>query len=174
MFPFVFLHNPWTASSLAVFPLYPSNPSPRHLICYTCLHCFHQIIAVVTNFARNVPVLSSNSEFVLKTGLVFAYKHRFWHSIYQNRSEIFFGSVHLPPRRGRRFLFWSKSGHKILFSWSQGFCRFRARLLKIPQAMSFTCLSSFSVVTFFCAPKYKIQRRPKKIGKKEGQKRNNI
>ena len=44
VFPFVFHHNPWTPSSLTVFPLYPSNPSPCHLICYTCLHCFHQIL----------------------------------------------------------------------------------------------------------------------------------
>ena len=25
---------------------------------------------------------------------------------------------------GSKILFWSKSGHRILFSWSQGFCRF--------------------------------------------------
>ena len=129
--------------SIAVIPLYSSNPSPRHLICYTCLHCFHQILAVVTNFAHIVPVLSSNSESVLKTGLVFAYELGFWRSIYQNRSEIFFGSVHPLLCCGQRFLFSSKSGHKILFLWSQGLCRFRARLLKIPQATSFTCLSSY-------------------------------
>ena len=35
VFPFVFHHNPWTPSSLAVFPLYPSNPSSRHLFCYS-------------------------------------------------------------------------------------------------------------------------------------------
>ena len=73
-----------------MFPLYPSNPSPHHLICYTCLHCFHQILAAVTNFARIVPVFSSNSEFVRKTGLVFAYELGFRRSIYQNRSEFFF------------------------------------------------------------------------------------
>ena len=39
-------------------------------------------------------------------------------SIYQNRSEIFFGSGQC-----RIFLFWSKIGHKI-FSWSQAFCHF--------------------------------------------------
>ena len=70
-----------------MFPLYPSNPSPRHLICYTCLHCFHQILAAVTNFTRIIPVLYSNSESVHQTGLVFAYELGFRHSIYQNRSE---------------------------------------------------------------------------------------
>ena len=34
-----------------------------------------------------VPVLSSNSELILKTGLVFAYELRFRRSIYANRSE---------------------------------------------------------------------------------------
>ena len=33
-------------------------------------HRFHQILAAVTNFARIVPILSFNSEFVRKTGLV--------------------------------------------------------------------------------------------------------
>ena len=73
-----------------MFPLFLSNPSSRHLICYTCLQCFHQFLTVVTNFARIVPVLSSNSEPILKTGLVFAYGLRFRRSIYQNRSENFF------------------------------------------------------------------------------------
>ena len=50
-------------------------------------HRFHQIFASVTNFARIVPVLSSNSEPILKTGLVFAYELRFRRSIYANRSE---------------------------------------------------------------------------------------
>ena len=87
VFPFIFHHNPWTSLSLVEFPLYPSNPSPRHLIFYTCLHCFHQIIAVVTNFARIIPVLSSNSECIHKTGLVFAYELGIRRSIYQNRSK---------------------------------------------------------------------------------------
>ena len=52
-------------------------------------HRFHQIFAVVTSFAHIVPVLSSNSESILKTDLVFAYELRFRHSIYANRSEIF-------------------------------------------------------------------------------------
>ena len=43
----------------------------------------------MTNFAHIVPVLSSNSESVLKTGLVFAYELGFRRSIYQNRSEFF-------------------------------------------------------------------------------------
>ena len=49
----------------------------------------------MTNFARIVPVLSSNSESVLKTGLVFAYELRFQRSIYQNRSKKI-----LPPFSG--------------------------------------------------------------------------
>ena len=53
-------------------------------------HRFHQIFAVVTNFAHIISVLSSNSEPILKTGLVFAYELRFRRSIYQNRSENFF------------------------------------------------------------------------------------
>ena len=122
VFPFVFHHNPWTPSSLAVFPLYPSNPSPCHLICYTYLHCLHLSIAVATTFARIVFVLSSNSESVLKTGLVFAYKLGFRHSIYQNRSEKNFGSVHPHLWWVWKFLIWSKTGHKINFSWSQAFC----------------------------------------------------
>ena len=48
----------------------------------------------MTNFARIIPVLFSNSESVLKTGLVFAYELGFRRSIYQNRSEKKFGSVH--------------------------------------------------------------------------------
>ena len=43
--------------------------------------------AVVTTFAHIVPVLSSNSESILKTGLVFAYELHFRRSIYANRSE---------------------------------------------------------------------------------------
>ena len=100
-FSFVFHHNPWTPSSLAVIPLYSSNPSPRHLICYTCLHYFHQILAAVTNFARIVLVLSSNSDSVLKTGLVFAYELGFRHSIYQNRSEFFSLDVFAGPNELR-------------------------------------------------------------------------
>ena len=80
-------------------------------------HRFHQIFAVVTSFVHIVPVLSSNSEPILKTDLVFVYELRSRRSIYANRSEKKFGSVHF-----QRFLNWSKSGHKILFSWSQGFC----------------------------------------------------
>ena len=60
-------------------------------------HRFHQILTAVTNFARIVPVLSSNSESVRKTGLVFAYELGFRRSIYQNQSEIFFGFIH--PQR---------------------------------------------------------------------------
>ena len=50
-------------------------------------HRFHQIFAVVTSFVHIIPVLSSNSEPILKTGLVFAYELRFRRSIYANRSE---------------------------------------------------------------------------------------
>ena len=54
---------------------------------YVFPYRFHQILATVTNFARIVPVLSSNSESVLKTGLVFANELRFRRSIYENRSK---------------------------------------------------------------------------------------
>ena len=91
--------------------MYPSNPSPRHLISYTCLHCFHQIIAVVTNFARIVPVLSSNSELVHKTGLVFTYELGFRRSIYQNQSE-FFWSHSFPALLGSEIFILAKN-------WSQ-------------------------------------------------------
>ena len=87
-------------------------------------HRFHQILAAVTSFARIVPVLSSNLESIIKTGLVFAYELEFRRSIYQNRSKKNFGSVHPSRCRGRKFLFWSKTGHKILFSWSQAFYQF--------------------------------------------------
>ena len=43
----------------------------------------------MTSFVHIVLVLSSNSEPILKIGLVFAYKLRFRRFIYQNRSEIF-------------------------------------------------------------------------------------
>ena len=106
-------------------------------------HRFQQILAVVTNFAHIVPVLSYNSEPILKTGLVFAYEIRFWRSIYQNRSKKNFRSIHPPCYWGQKFLFWSKTGHKILFSWSQAFYRFWPLLLKFSQATPFTCLSSY-------------------------------
>ena len=35
----------------------------------------------------------------------------------------------------------AETGHKILFSLSQAFCQFWARLLNFPQATPFTCLS---------------------------------
>ena len=57
-------------------------------------HRFHQILTAVTTFAHIVPVLSSNSEPILKIGPVFAYELRFRRSIYANRSEKKFGSVH--------------------------------------------------------------------------------
>ena len=88
------------------------------------LHYFHQILAAVTTFPRIVPVLSSNSESIRKTGLVFTYELRFRRSIYQNLSEKNFGSVHLSRCRGSKILDWSKSGHKTIFSWSQGFVNF--------------------------------------------------
>ena len=44
--------------------------------------------------------------------------------IYQNRSENFFGSVRPRCCWVLKILFWPKTGHKILFSWSQVFCQF--------------------------------------------------
>ena len=67
-------------------------------------HRFYQILAAVTNFAHIVPVLSSNSEPILKTGLVFAYELRFRHSIYQNRSEK---------------KFWIRPSFRLVKKWSQ-------------------------------------------------------
>ena len=74
-------------------------------------HHFHQILAAVTNFARIVPVLSSNSESVLKTGLVFAYELRFRRSIYHNQSEKIFRSIH-PPFAG-------SENFNLVKNWSQ-------------------------------------------------------
>ena len=88
------------------------------------LYRFHKIFTSVTNFAHIVLVLFSNSEPILKTGIVFVYELGFRRSIYQNRSEKNFGSVHPSLCWGRNFLFWPKTGHKILFSWSQAFCQF--------------------------------------------------
>ena len=84
-------------------------------------HRFHQILAAVTNFAHIVSILSSNSKPILKTGLVFAYKLRFRCSIYANRSEKNFGSVHPPRCRGLKFLDWSKSGHKVFIDFDPVF-----------------------------------------------------
>ena len=74
-------------------------------------HRFHQIFAAVTNFAHIVPVLSSNSEPILKIGLVFAYELRFRRSIYQNRSEFFLDSS-IPTLSGFRYF-------KLVKKWSQ-------------------------------------------------------
>ena len=72
---------------------------------------------------------------------------------------------------GWKILNWSKSGHKILFSWSQGFCRFWASFLNFPQATSFTCLSSYFLwLLLLCSyvkkkyqkNKYKKSKFPKK------------
>ena len=91
-------------------------------------HRFHQILAAVTSFARIVPVLYSNSEPILKTGLVFAYELGFRRSIYQNRSEIFFGSVHPSLVRVGNFYFGQKvvttssfRGHKVFVDFEQVF-----------------------------------------------------
>ena len=136
VFPFVFHHNPWTPSSLAVFPLYPSNPSPRHLICYTYLHCLHLFIATVITFVHIVPVLSSNSESVLKTSLVFTYELGFRHSIYQNRSEknldpsiphfVMVRDFYFGQKVVTRFSF---CGHKVFVDFEHVFWKFhRPRL----------------------------------------------
>ena len=91
-------------------------------------HHFHQILVAVTNFARIVPVLSSNSESVLKTGLVFAYELGFRRSIYQNRSEKFLDPSILGIARVRDFYFGQKlvtrssfRGHKLFVDFEQVF-----------------------------------------------------
>ena len=128
VFSFVVHHNIWTPSSLAVFSLYPSNPSPRHLICYTYLHWLHLSIDAATTFVHIVLVLSSISESALKTGLVFAYELGFQHSIYQNRSEIFFRSIHPCFIRVGYFYFGQKlvtrssfRGHKLSVNFEHVF-----------------------------------------------------
>ena len=112
-----------------MFPLYPSNPSPRYLIFYTYLHCLHLSIAAATTFARIVPVLSSNSESVLKTGLVFAYELGFRRSIYQNRSEKNSDPLVPSPFVGvEKFYFGQKlvtrfsfRGHKLFINFERVF-----------------------------------------------------
>jgi hypothetical protein len=47
-------------------------------------HHFHQTLAVVTNFARIVPVLSSISESVLKLVITFTNELRLRRPLYQN------------------------------------------------------------------------------------------
>ena len=91
-------------------------------------HRFHQIFAVVTSFVHIVPVLSSNSEPILKTGLVFAYELRFQRSIYANRSE-FFLDPSIPRIVGvRDFYFGQKMvtrssfrGHKVFVNFEHVF-----------------------------------------------------
>ena len=87
---------------------------------YVFSYRFHQIFAVVTSFVHIVPVLSSNSEPILKTGLVFAYELRFRCSIYQNRSKKFAGV--------RDFYFGQKlvirssfRGHKLFVDFEHAF-----------------------------------------------------
>ena len=103
---------------------------------------FHQILAAVTNFARIVPILSSNSESVLKTGLVFAYELKFRRSIYQNRSEIFLDPL-VPRLVGfRKFYFGQKLVTRSSFRAHKLFVNFE-HVFWIFQATPFTNLSSY-------------------------------
>ena len=152
-------------------------------------HRFHQIFAAMTNFAHIVPVLSSNSEPILKTWSSFRIRTPISTFHISKSIRIFFWIRPSLSCWGQRILNWSKSGHKIIFSWSQGFCQFWESFLKIAQATSFACLSSYFLWLLFCAPKWrknikkrkrksqnfpKKQRQPKEIEKREGQNKNNI
>ena len=88
------------------------------------LHRFHQILATVTNFARIVPVLSSNSEPVLKTGLFFAYELGFRRFIYQNRSEKKFQIRSFPALLGSKNFILAKNWSQDPLFVSQAFCQF--------------------------------------------------
>ena len=57
-------------------------------------HRFHQFPGTAANFFHFWTVLSSSSEPVHKTAITFTYEPRFQCSIYQNRSEKFFGCVY--------------------------------------------------------------------------------
>ena len=82
----------------------------------------------MTNFAHIVPVLSSNSEPILKTGLVFTYGLGFRRSIYQNRSEFFLDPSIPPFARVEFFYFGQKlvtrsyfRGHKVFVDFDPVF-----------------------------------------------------
>ena len=102
------------------------------------IHCFHQILAAVINFACIVPVCSSNSESVRKTDLVFAYELRFWRSIYQNRSENFLDPS-IPRLVGvGDFYFGQKvvtrssfCGHKVFVDFEHVFWKFHGPRLSL-------------------------------------------
>jgi len=50
-------------------------------------HRFHQFLATAAKFSHFRTVLSSNSKYVRKTAITFAYELRFQRFIYQNKSE---------------------------------------------------------------------------------------
>ena len=158
-----------------MFSLYPSNPSPRHLICYTYLHCLHLSIDAATTFARIVPILSSNSESVLKTGLVIAYELGFRCSIYQNRSEFFFI---LAKNWSQDPLFVVTSFLSILSTTSEfSTCHaFHLFELIFSVVISFVLLSEekISKNKMKKSKNPKKQRQPKNREKREWQKWNNI
>ena len=170
------------------FDGYKGNPSLRHLICSTCLHCFHQILAAVTNFAHIVPVLSSNSESVRKTGLVFSNELGFRCSIYQNRSEIFLDPS-IPVLLGSEIFILVKKWSQDPFFVVTRFLSILSTSSKISTGHAFHLFKLiFSMVTSFVLlseEKYQInkkkksknpkkQRQPKNKEKREGQKWNNI
>ena len=127
-------------------------------------HRFHQIFAVVTNFAHIVPVLSSNSEPILKIGLIFAYELGFRRSIYQNRSEFFLDSA-IP-------IFLGSENFNLVKNWSQNpifvvisFLSFLSTSSKISTGHVFHLFRLiFSVVTSF------VLLSEGKISKKEKEK----
>ena len=73
--------------------------------------------------------------------ITFAYELQFQHSIYQNRSEKN-SDLSVPSLVGLKILEPPNSPPKFEFSPREVFFHIFHNLQKIPQAMSFTCLSS--------------------------------
>ena len=139
-------------------------------------------------FAYIVPILPSNSGSVFKLVIVFTYELRFWRSGYQNRSEIFFGSICPLLCQVENFYFGQKlvtrssfRGHKLFVNFEHVFWistghTFHLFELIFSVVTSFVLLSEKNIKKIKRKSRsfLKKQRQPKKIEKREGQKRNNI
>ena len=104
-------------------------------------HHFNQFVGTAAIFSHFRTVLSSNSESVHKTTRTFAYGLWFQRSIYQNRSEKIL-DLSVPTIGGFENFIISKFASEdwVFSSWS--FFHIFRNLQKIPEATSFTCLSS--------------------------------
>ena len=111
-------------------------------------HHFHKFLDTATNFFHFRTVLSSNSVSVCKTAITFVYKLRFRRSIYQNRSEKN-SDLCVPVLGGFNNFRNPKVASEVRFLAPHIFRNLR----KIPQATSFTCLSSNFLWLLLCAPK---------------------